>query len=660
MTRVALPGLRAGWRGGQHLSVRLFFVPPPLEHGPGTSRARRLVRDTAHALRCAVRPFEAHPLSISCAPAELAADARAGERGVELYARSCGPRTWSDDLHRHVAASAALAAATRSVRGSAARTIRGSAPQQGQLQQRAQAQRSAPVRMLCLVEGPYGGLHAFSPLGLLEETESLMLVAGGSGMSFVLGVLDELVGRRLRGEGGARGGRVDVVWVVRQRALVAWFAERLRAVLGAAEGSPLRVVLKVYVTCDDALTTAVEGSAGSSSSSSPSSSAGAAATPPFPPPPLLPELATLSYSRPSLHTLVHDALDRALAPCGTCYPVCRCGELAGAGGECANDEEECIGGCGGVSSARELLERREDDEEEKGGEDKEEGGEVVPTLARQGGCCGSKGAGARVPGVDEIVELPSAVPSSCCAPPRPSSAPALQGARTSPSCGGCCARTTGGGCCTGVTEGPESAAEVDADERDRVEGSPLRVRTGGMGFVVCGPGNMVVRLAFSPPPLFHLSLRSSGPGSPTSPSRTDPLPLGARRPSSATPSPPSRSLRRCASAASPCTSSSTACEAVGRAGAMGEHEGQEERAAWEGHGLCRWSARLQWSRLAPNDACECTSDCLESSRCGPDRRERAVALRSVGRLGAYASRTDPLSLSCFCSQLRLSEAANTR
>jgi len=243
------------------------------------------------------------------------------------------------------------------------------------------------------------------------------------------------------------------VWVVRQRALVAWFAERLRAVLGAAEGSPLRVVLKVYVTCDDALTTAVEGSAGSSSSSSPSSSAGAAATPPFPPPPLLPELATLPYSRPSLHTLVHDALDRALAPCGTCYPVCRCGELAGAGGECANDEEECVGGCGGVASARELLERQAGDEEEKGGEEKEEGDELVPTLGRSGGCCGSKGAGARAPGVDEIVELPSAVPSSCCAPPRPSSAPALLGAWASPSCGGCCARTTGGGCCTGVTEG---------------------------------------------------------------------------------------------------------------------------------------------------------------------------------------------------------------
>ncbi|KPV73505.1 uncharacterized protein RHOBADRAFT_54724 [Rhodotorula graminis WP1] len=485
MTRVALPGLRAGWRGGQHLSVRLFFVPPPLEHAPGTSRTRRLVRDAAHALRCAVRPFEAHPLSIASAPAGLAADE--GERGVELYARSCGPRTWSDDLHRHVAASSALAATAKAVGRSAA------SPQQ----QRVEAQRSASsVRMLCLIEGPYGGLPAYSsPVGLLEQTESLVLVAGGSGMSFVLGVLDELVGRRLRAKGGARGGRVDVVWVVRQRAHVAWFAERLRAVLAAAEGSPLRVVLKVYVTCDDALATAVDASAPAPSSSPSSSSSAGAAAPP-PPPPLLPELATLSYSRPSLRTLVHDALDRALAPCGTCYPVCRCGELAGAGGECANDEEECVGGCGGVASARELLDRREGEEEKgEGGEEKEERrGEVVPTLARQGGCCGSQSAASRArdaTAVDEIVELPSAVPSSCCGP---SSSTSFPPARAPPSCGCCCARTTGGGCCTGVTEGPASAADVDADERDRVEGRPLRVRTGGMGFVVCGPGNMVAEL----------------------------------------------------------------------------------------------------------------------------------------------------------------------
>lgn len=475
MVRLALPGLRAGWRGGQHLSIRVFFVPPPLVHARGTGRLARVAKDAAHALRSAVRPFEAHPLSIATAPTGLAADGTGLERGIELYARSCGAGTWTDDLHRFVVASEAISAARRPT------------------------PKKRKTRMLCLLEGPYGGLPAYSsPLALLEDTESLLLVAGGSGMSFVLGVLDELVGRRL---GAQKRGRVDVVWVVRQRTHVAWFAERLRAVLGAAEGSTVRVVLRVFVTCDDALTTAVDAP---SASSSPSAA---------PPPPLLPEQATLSYARPSLPSLVHDALDRALAPCGTCYPVCRCGDLPGAAvpGECANDEEECVGGCGGVASGRELL------EEEKGGEGKVQeevaAEDAVPVLSRtqaRGGCCaGVRGAAASKEDDgdhDDIAELPpaaAAIPSSCCGPSSSGPAPAA------PSCGGCCARTTGGGCCTGATEGPPSGSDADADERDRRAGKPLRVRTGGLGVVVCGPGNMVVR--FSSILALVLSFSTNGP-----------------------------------------------------------------------------------------------------------------------------------------------------
>ncbi|TNY17662.1 putative ferric reductase transmembrane component [Rhodotorula diobovata] len=347
MVRLALPGLRAGWRGGQHLSIRVFFVPPPLVHARGTGRLARVAKDAAHALRSAVRPFEAHPLSIATEPTGLAADGTGLERGIELYARSCGAGTWTDDLHRFVVASEAISAARRPT------------------------PKKRKTRMLCLLEGPYGGLPAYSsPLTLLEDTESLLLVAGGSGMSFVLGVLDEVVGRRL---GAQKRGRVDVVWVVRQRTHVAWFGERLRAVLGAAEGSTVRVVLR-EVAAEDA----------------------------------------------------------------------------------------------------------------------------VPVLSRtqaRGGCCaGVRGAAASKEDDgdhDDIAELPpaaAAIPSSCCGPSSSGPAPAA------PSCGGCCARTTGGGCCTGATEGSPSGTDADADERDRRAGKPLRVRTGGLGVVVCGPGNMVAEL----------------------------------------------------------------------------------------------------------------------------------------------------------------------
>lgn len=464
MVKLSMPGLRGGWRGGQHLSVRLFFVPPPLRHGPTVGRLSRFWRDTTHAMRSAVRPFEAHPFSISTAPPHLAANsvvAASTDRGIELYARSCGKRTWTDDLYRFATAPRSTPASTT---------------------------RRTPIYIPCLLEGPYGGLPTYSSPAFLEDTESVLFVAGGSGMSFVVGVLDELVGRRLRAK---KGGRVDIVWVVRQRAHLGWFAERLDEICAAAkEGKTgLRVVLKVFVTCDETLTTTVP------TADSPSS------TPPLAPPALtsssspVPSAATIAYIRPSLSTLVTETVDRALAPCGHCFPVCRCGELAaarggGAGeeGMCANDEEECVGGCGGIANARELV---VDEGEKMEIEEKEKGDEVGAPKS----CCSSKRKPAAVNDVDEIVELPSIDVSaanqpttspSCCAPApsaRPSQPPTS-------SCGGCCSRTTGGGCCTGTLEGSKDA---DEDEKDRVAGRPLRIRTGGLGVVVCGPSHMVVR-----------------------------------------------------------------------------------------------------------------------------------------------------------------------
>ncbi|GEM10411.1 ferric reductase transmembrane component [Rhodotorula toruloides] len=440
MVKLSMPVLQGGWRGGQHLSIRLFFVPPPLRHGPTVGRIAQVWQDTTHAIRSAVRPFEAHPFSISTAPPHLAAApsvAASTDRGVELYARSCGQRTWTDDLCR-------FAVSSRSA-GTTFQT---------------------PIYIPCLFEGPYGGLPTYSSLPLLEDTESVLLVAGGSGMSFVLGVLDELVGRRLQAK---KGGRVDVVWAVRQRAHLAWFAERLSEISEAAkEGKAgLRVVLKVFVTCDETLTATV------STSDSPSS------TPPLPPSnstatstPSLPSVGTIIYIRPSLSSLITETVDRALAPCGHCFPVCRCGELAaardgGGAGMCANDEEECVGGCGGVGNARELV------VDEKGEKEWKREGVEEPKS-----CCSKRKEPDVVADTDEILELPALgvsdanqpIPSPACCAPSPSSR---------------------GGCCTGTLE---ESKDADEDEKDRVAGRPLRIRTGGLGVVVCGPGHMVAEL----------------------------------------------------------------------------------------------------------------------------------------------------------------------
>lgn len=484
MTKISVRGVSSGWKGGQHLQVRVFFVPPPLQHSEGTGALKRAWRDTAHAVRSMVRPFEQHPFSIATAPPALAAEhsqqaveegREVEERGIELFARSCGEGSWTSDLHRYASA---LVPTSDEKDGSDGRK---------------------KVWLPCLFEGPYGGLPAAASLPLLSTTESILLLAGGSGMSFVLGVLDEMVGRRLAslaaGSGeGAGGGRIDVVWVVRQREHVSWFAERLSGVIAAAaakgkEGG-LRIVLRIFLTCDDSLTTAVD--------ASPSSSASSSSVPQDPstttdPPPeslaaLLPPSTTLHYSRPVLSSLVRETVDRALAPCARCWPVCRCGDagvLVGGGGECANDEEGCVGcGSGGGEEEKEVQEKEEEEGEKK-----------------QGSCCAPPLSSSSMESLDAITELPSSPPpkASCC-----SSSLSYPPTVTTPSCGSCCTSTSspaasGGGkgksaCCSGAVDGPADKLDADQDERDRVEGRRLKVRTGGLGVVVCGPRGMAVRL----------------------------------------------------------------------------------------------------------------------------------------------------------------------
>lgn len=484
MTRVRMTGLRGGWRGGQHVSVRVMFAPP----GAGVWSAFRFL--------------EAHPFSIANAPVEdgvingaalaAAADGARVERGAELLMRSCGKDSWTGDLHKTAQAGAAVAKARAAKAGTEA--------------------ASKKMHMLALVEGPYGGLGRFVQL----EEENVLLVAGGSGMSFVVGVLDEVVGKRLS-EG--KGGRVEVVWAVKDRAHIGWCEESLRAIITAAAGSPagLQVRLRIFLTCDPSLTAATDQHlTPDASTSSPTSGSTA-----FPALLALPR-TQLIHARPALGPLVDETVDRALAPCGSCWPVCACGDGEQSGGMCGNDEEACCGGgLGEVGNARELLVEDEwkgekGDKGEKAGEKAEVESVWSETASTAVGTLlgGQGGKGAKPVGVvrkaccspkvlepedkpaaksccappsstddedtDAITELPSFAPGSCCQP-TPAADPTVP-PKPAACGGGCCSSTgSGGACCTGGTEGQEEGRE---------EG-PLRVRTGGLAVVVCGPGGMV-------------------------------------------------------------------------------------------------------------------------------------------------------------------------
>ena len=142
----------------------------------------------------AARLFEAHPFSIATAPPSVGVlnDSLdpTNSRGVELFIRSCGEGTWTGDLLATAQLGAQIALGLPATPG--------------------RPLKKKLLHMLALVEGPYGGLGPYTSM----DQESILLVAGGSGMGFTIGVLDEIVGRRIK---SGSGGKISLVWAVRER-----------------------------------------------------------------------------------------------------------------------------------------------------------------------------------------------------------------------------------------------------------------------------------------------------------------------------------------------------------------------------------------------------------------------------------------------------------
>lgn len=124
------------------------------------------------------RPFESHPLTIINADSSTTALPASfpTSTGITLGARAVGD--WSRALNRLAAEDA----------------------------------KGGDVRVTVMLDGPYGGL-TFD----LGDFENVLLVAGGSGATFTVGVLDDIVGRIVR-HGRLKGEKtrfIKFVWFVR-------------------------------------------------------------------------------------------------------------------------------------------------------------------------------------------------------------------------------------------------------------------------------------------------------------------------------------------------------------------------------------------------------------------------------------------------------------
>lgn len=160
LCQIHITHCQAGWKPTQHIFLRVLS-------GAGI--------------------FESHPFTITNAPSS-----KDKMGGITLYAKSSGD--WTRKLHK-------LASDVKLDMGDLEETIAFLEKQKDG------AMKHPGKRVLVTVDGPYGGLKLF-----LEDYERVLVVAGGSGITFALGTLEEAIRTSSQGSGVKS---VEVIWAAR-------------------------------------------------------------------------------------------------------------------------------------------------------------------------------------------------------------------------------------------------------------------------------------------------------------------------------------------------------------------------------------------------------------------------------------------------------------
>ncbi|GAA5914295.1 hypothetical protein JCM8208_006304 [Rhodotorula glutinis] len=152
-----------------------------------------------------LRGWETHPFTIANAPAECSP--LDGSHALTLLAKSTG--SWTRNLEAHASSTAGM---------NEARVIQ------------------------CAIEGPYGGLMYTD----FVDSSAVVLVAGGSGITFCASVLEELVYLATQGRTSARS--ATLVWTVKDLAQLESYQSFLTGLVDVARDKTclnLRVLLHV-------------------------------------------------------------------------------------------------------------------------------------------------------------------------------------------------------------------------------------------------------------------------------------------------------------------------------------------------------------------------------------------------------------------------------
>ncbi len=210
-TQIHVHDCDGGWSAGQHIRLRVFF------NG---------------------RVFESHALTILTAPPSVSC-LSSNQGGLTLAARVRGD--WTQALNTYAT------------------------DEQSRLGFTNDKTKAPGPLVQVMLDGAYGGSSVD-----LGDYESVLLIAGGSGATFTLGLLDDIVGRciKLGRRGGEKTRRIEFAWCIRSfgkcpgryrmNALrsdtippgcIEWFSPMLMEIANTVAGTSLDLHVSIYVTC---------------------------------------------------------------------------------------------------------------------------------------------------------------------------------------------------------------------------------------------------------------------------------------------------------------------------------------------------------------------------------------------------------------------------
>lgn len=168
------------------------------------------------------RSFESHPLTILSTPQD--------GKGVLLGTRAAGD--WSRQLFQYASAGEHL---DTNIRKEPKLTL-----QEGAIDRR---------HAYVLLEGPYGGCS-------IDVRKDILLVAGGSGVTFALSVISDAINNTLRTSSLPTSTtptvrRVRLVWCIKGFGHIRWFAPQLQGLAALAQDPAYGVQfeIRIFVTC---------------------------------------------------------------------------------------------------------------------------------------------------------------------------------------------------------------------------------------------------------------------------------------------------------------------------------------------------------------------------------------------------------------------------